>query len=181
VPSGPDDLNPMARYRIVPERSRVWIDARSNVHPIHSATDGLEGHLDLELGPDGTVDLSTPPSGRLSLPVRRLSSGNRMEDRELQKRIDARRYPTIEGVLGEMAPNGGDGSYRVTGDVTFRGTSRPHEDQMTVRPVDDRTIQLDGVSRFDIRQFGMEPPRVLLLKVEPEVDVRVEVVAVKEE
>ena len=70
----------MARYRIVPERSRVWIDARSNVHPIHSATDGLEGHLDLELGPDGTVDLSTPPSGRLSLPVSRLSSGNRMED-----------------------------------------------------------------------------------------------------
>ena len=51
---------------------------------------------------------------------------------------------------------------------------------MTIRPVDDRTIQLAGASRFDIREFGMEPPRVLLLKVEPEVDVRVEIVAVKE-
>ena len=37
-----------------------------------------------------------------------------------------------------------------------------------------------GHDRFDIRDFGMEPPRVLVLKVDPEVDVRVEIVAVKE-
>ena len=28
-----------------------------------------------------------------------------MEDRELQKRIDARRFPTIEGVLDKIAPS----------------------------------------------------------------------------
>ena len=28
---------------------------------------------------------------------------------------------------------------------------------------------------FDIREFGMEPPRILMLKVEPEVTVRVEI------
>ena len=38
----------MALYTIIPERSRVWIDARSSVHPIHSTTDGLEGFVDLE-------------------------------------------------------------------------------------------------------------------------------------
>jgi hypothetical protein len=37
----------VARYTIIPERSRVWIDARSSVHPIHSTTDGLEGFVDL--------------------------------------------------------------------------------------------------------------------------------------
>lgn len=62
----------MARYKIVPERSRVWIDARSNLHPIHSTTEGLEGFVDLELGSDGGVDLSTKPTGKLSLPVSRL-------------------------------------------------------------------------------------------------------------
>ncbi len=79
---------------ISPKRSRVWIQARSNVHPIHSDTDGVEGYIDIELGSDGTFDLSaSSPSGKISLPVDRLKSGNRMEDRELQRRIDARRYP----------------------------------------------------------------------------------------
>ena len=50
----------MARYRIVPERSHVWFDGRSSLHPIHSGTDGLEGYVELEFGPDGVVDLSSP-------------------------------------------------------------------------------------------------------------------------
>ena len=103
-----------------------------------------------------------------------------MEDRELHKRIDSRRYPTIQGVLQQMEPNGAEASYRVSGDITFRGVSRPHEDMMVIRRVDDETISLEGSSRFDIRDFGMQPPKVLMLKVEPEVDIRVEIVAVKE-
>ena len=42
----------MSLYRIVPERSYVWIDARSNIHPIHSKTNGLEGFIDLEMTPE---------------------------------------------------------------------------------------------------------------------------------
>jgi hypothetical protein len=170
----------VTRYRIVPERSRVFIDARSNVHPIHSSTDGLEGHFDFELGLGGALDPSFPPAGTLSLAVERLSSGNRMEDRELYRRIDARRYPSIAGVLQEMTPSADDDCYQVRGDVTFRGVTRPHTDQVTVRAIDERTIELQGMSRFDIREFGMEAPRVLMLKVEPEVDVRVEIIAEKE-
>jgi len=170
----------VARYSIVPERSQVWIDARSSVHPIHTATSGMEGYVELDLGPGGAVDLGRPPSGRLSLAVDRLRSGNRLEDREMLKRIDAKRFPTIEGVLTRMAPDG-PGNYRVSGDVTFRGVSRPHEDIMEIRPVDDRTIRLAGSSRFDVREYGMEPPRVLMLKVEPEVEVRVEIFAVRDD
>jgi hypothetical protein len=49
-----------------------------------------------------------------------------------------------------------------------------------VEVVDDDTIRLNGESTFDIRDFGMEPPRILMLRVEPEVVVRVEIVAVRE-
>ncbi len=171
---------PVARYRIVPEHSHVIFDGRSTLHPIHSSTDGLEGFVDLELKPDGEVDLTKKPLGQLSLQVRRLSSGNVLEDRELQRRLDARRYPTIEGVIGQMGRSGDDGTYRVSGDITVRGVVRHHEDQMTIVSVDPQTIQLSGHSRFDIRDFGMEPPRLLMLKVEPEVEVRVEILAVKE-
>jgi polyisoprenoid-binding protein YceI len=169
------------RYRIVPERSRVWIDARSNVHPIHSSTDGLEGFVELELAAEGGVDLAMKPEAQLSVRVSRLSSGNRMEDREMQKRIDAQRYPTIEGVMDQMEPSGDDRSYRVSGDITFRGVARHFQDDMTVDSIDGQTIQLAGKSRFDIRDFGMAPPRVLMLRMEPEVDVRVEILAVTED
>ena len=170
----------MTRYRIEPERSHVWIDAKSNVHPIHSTTDGLEGYVDLEFAPEGKVDLTAVSAGKLSLSVDRLSSGNRMEDRELHKRIDSRRYPRIEGVLDKIAESDGDGSYRVSGDITFRGVSQPHEDLMQISSLDEETVQLGGSSSFDIRDFGMEPPKMLMLKVEPEVEIRVEIFAVKE-
>ena len=169
----------MARYTIIPERSRVWIDARSSLHTIHSTTDGLEGFVDLAA--DGDAVVGPHPTAQLWFPVTRLSSGNRLDDRELQKRIDARRYPTIDGLLTSMVPVGADGRVRVQGDLVFRGVSRPVEDDMVLTVVDHRTIRLDGESTFDIRDFGMEPPRILMLRVAPEVKVRVEIVAEKEE
>jgi len=158
----------------------MWFDARSNVHPIHSSTDGLEGFVDLEFGQSGELEPTYGPRGQVSLAVSRLSSGNRLEDRELQRRIDSRRFPTIDGVLGAVEHVGDDGSYKVSGDIIFRGVSQHHADLMRISRVDDQTIQLEGKSRFDIRDFGMEPPKVLMAKVEPEVDIRVEIFALKD-
>jgi hypothetical protein len=171
----------VATWKIVPERSRVTIDARSSVHPIHASTEGLEGHVELEFAPDGRLDLSATPAGKVSLRAERLSSGNRLEDREMLKRIDTRRFPVIEGVLRSVGPAGEDGSYVVRGDVSFHGVSREKEGKMVIRALDERAVSLQGSARFDIREWGMEPPRVLMLRVEPEVDVAVDIVARKEE
>ena len=168
----------MARYRIVPGRSRVWIEARSTLHPIRAETDGLQGWLDVEVRRSGQVDLRVTPSGHLELAVAQLSSGNALEDRELRRRIDARRFPTIVGDLTVMAETGEDGRYRVEGDVTFKGVTRRYEDEMTVEALDGRLV-LTGEKTFDVREFGLEPPRILLLKVEPDVRVKVEIVAEK--
>jgi hypothetical protein len=171
----------VARYKIAPEQSHVWIDARSNIHPIHASTDGLEGHIELQLSPGGAVDTVTQVKGKLSLRVDRISSGNRLEDREMQRRINARRFPSIDGVLCTVERSEETDRYRISGDVTFRGVSCRHEDWMSITSIDDETLHLEGTSRFDIRDFGMEPPRMLLLRVEPEVDVRVAIVAIREE
>jgi hypothetical protein len=63
----------------------------------------------------------------------------------------------------------------------LKGATRSHEDEMQVFVVDERTIRLVGESVFDIREFGLEPPRILLLKVEPEVKVAVDIVAARED
>lgn len=170
----------MARYRIVPERSKVFISARSSLHPIDTRSDGLEGFVDLEVQGGGRLNLTVPTKGRVSFPVERMASGNPIEDRELRRRIDARRYPTIEGALTDMHETGRDGRYLVRGDVTFKGSTRSYEDEMAVSQDDDGTLRLTGESIFDIRDFGMDPPRILMLKVEPEVGVRVEILAERE-
>jgi polyisoprenoid-binding protein YceI len=168
----------MPRYRIDPKRSRVWIDARSSLHPIHSETDGLRGWIEFDL--DGDEEGAGAPAGHLELPVEQLRSGNLLEDRELRRRMDARRYPTIAGELTVMREAEGDGRYEVGGELTFRGVTRSYKDEMALEQLDRRTIRLSGRSTFDIRDFGMEPPRILMLKVEPQVAVRVEITAVRE-
>jgi polyisoprenoid-binding protein YceI len=165
----------VTRYRIVPTRSRVWIDARSNVHPIHTEAQGLEGFLDLEVS-DGRVMVDEAPLGHLEFAVENLTSGNGFEDRELRRRIDSRRFPKIAGDLTMMETASDQQNYIVGGDLTFRGVTRSYEDSMTIDVVDG-TVRLAGRSTFDIRDFGMDPPRILMLKVEPEVSVRVEIVA----
>jgi polyisoprenoid-binding protein YceI len=165
------------RYDIDPARSQVSIEARSSLHPIHSETTGLEGFFEGEFIGGGRLNLRVPPEGRLELPVQRLSSGNPLYDREMKRRIDARRFPTISGELREMRDTGHPGRYSVDGEVTFRGVSRPVSDELTLSVPEDGTIVFDGEHVFDIREFGMEPPKILMLKVHPDVTVRVHLVA----
>ena len=165
----------MTRFVVIPERSTVWIEAKSSVHPINTRTDGLEGFVDLAVDSDGRVNPVRTPTGRLSLRVDRLRSGNMLEERELRRRIDARRFPTIDGELLDMRSAGDDDRYAVRGAVTFRGVTKEHEGEMQIS-FQDETVTLVGESTFDIRDYGMEPPRVLMLRVDPMVVVRVEIV-----
>ena len=114
------------------------------------------------------------PSRRASCrcPVERLSSGNALEDRELQRRIDARRFPTIDGELTDAAATPArDGRYVVRGDLTFRGVTNTLRGRDDDRPTSTTArCGSRAESTFDIRDFGMEPPRILMLTVAPEVD-----------
>ena len=139
------------------------------MHPIHSRTEGLEGFVDLDRA-----------QGELSLAVARLRSGNPLEDRELKRRIDASRHPTIDGRLTELHETDTPGRYRVVGEITFKGVTRICEDDITFTSVDDVTMHLEGSTTFDIRDWGMQPPRILLLRVHPEVTVTLDAVAVRE-
>jgi polyisoprenoid-binding protein YceI len=170
----------VARYRIVADRSTVWIDARSSLHPIRSETSGLVGFFTGEVSPAGRIDTASAVSALVELPVAALSSGNPLYDREMRRRVDARRFPVIRGELREIKETGQEGTYLVRGDVTFRGVTRAYEEEVVVRRLDHGALEFSGAHVFDIRDFGMEPPRILMLRVHPEVDVRVRIVAVPE-
>jgi polyisoprenoid-binding protein YceI len=169
----------MPRFRIIPERSRVWLEATSSVHPIHGEASGLSGSIDVQF--DGTgLDLSSSPDIRVELPVEQLKSGNRLEDAEMMRRVDARRYPTIRGVVKDMKSQGVDGRYAVTGDLSFHGVTQTVEGEVTISRADDGTLVIEGERQFDIRDYNVSPPKILMLKVHPEVKVRIRVEAVGE-
>ena len=167
----------MAKYRIDPDRSRLGADARSSLHPIKVQTDGLEGEAEIEIV-DGKVKLDPPPKGRLELDVERLKTGNSLYDRELDRRLEIRRYPRLRGTVKEVKDLGG-GKYHVKGELSFHGTTSQVAGDVTVRVVDDATIEVEGEQTFDMRQFGLDPPNLIVVKVYPDVKVRATVVARK--
>ncbi|HSV67695.1 MAG TPA: YceI family protein [Mycobacteriales bacterium] len=166
----------MATYQIVPGRSTVSIEASSSVHPIHGEASGLVGTIEADIV-DGQVQLASPPVMRLELPVDVLKSGNPLYDKELQRRIESRRYPKISGSAKSISPEDGKGRYHVTGDLTFHGVTRSVEGDIEVEPSGGDALKLSGEQTFDIRQFGIEPPKILMLRVYPDVKVRVNIVA----
>jgi polyisoprenoid-binding protein YceI len=171
----------LARYRIVPERSLFWAEARSSVHPIRVETNGFEGYLELELQ-DGGIKIDAPVSGHVELEVDRLKTGNGLYDRELERKLEARRYPRIKGEVLGVQPVDGGNCYRVSGQVSFHGATKPVEGEVTIRVADGgRVIEADGERAFDIRDYRLEPPKLLMLKVYPDVKVRGHVVAEREE
>jgi hypothetical protein len=54
------------------------------------------------------------------------------------------------------------------------------EGEVTISRADDGTLVIEGEQQFDIRDFKVSPPKILMLKVHPEVKVRIRVEAVDE-
>lgn len=168
----------MGMFRIVPEESRIWVDTSTNLHPIHGEADGLRGEIQAAIA-GGSLDLSVRPRARIELEIERLRSGNPLYDSELRRRLDVRRHPTIVGEVTDVREGGTPGRYRVAGELRFHGVARSVEGEIDLR-ADDRTIEIEGERVFDVRDFGVTPPRLLMLKVEPEVRVRVRILARRE-
>jgi polyisoprenoid-binding protein YceI len=167
----------MARYRVVSERSKLWVDARSSLHPIRVESSALSGAIDLELA-DGSIDLSKPPSGTLELEVESLKTGSRLEDSALERQLEVRKFPRIRGRVREVSAN--RGGYDVRGDLSLHGITKPIDGHVTLRAIDEKTVEVEGEKVIDLRDFGLQPPRILMLKVYPDVKVRAKVVATRE-
>ncbi len=167
------------RFEIVPERSVLLIEARSTVGPISFGAIGLRGHVQAGLQ-GGRIAEDPRPSARLDVPVEELRSGNSLYDAELLRRIDARRFPTLSIDLSELAPVGVEDRYRLWGAASFHGVSRVVEGTATVDVAeheDGTRLVVTGEQAFDIRDFDIASPTVLMLRIYPDVRVRLQLEA----
>jgi polyisoprenoid-binding protein YceI len=163
------------RYRVLPGSSSIETEVRSSLHPIHGRATELAGEVTGEFDGDGAPRLDLPHGGWVEIPVDAIKSGNRLNDMEMQRRAESGRYPTIRFEVTKAWQLDGTGRYRASMAVTAHGRSRAFEEDFSLE-VDGSRLVLQGEHTFDMRDFGVDPPRILTLRVEPQIRVRVRLV-----
>jgi PadR family transcriptional regulator, regulatory protein PadR len=163
-------------WRLIPDRSVILIEVRSTVGPLSFGAIGVSGWVEAAVQ-DGLVRADPPPSSQIVIDVSGLRSGNGLYDAELLRRIDARRFPTATVDLRTCSPSGLIARYHLEGALTFHGATRPVHGTVSVEAVGDRRLIITGEQSFDIRDFALPSPTVLMLRIYPDVRVRLQVEA----
>jgi polyisoprenoid-binding protein YceI len=168
----------MTAYRIESDHSEVFVEARSNVHPIEIRTQGLSGTIEVDVDA-GKLQLSPAPRAAMEIAADLLRSGIELYDKEIHRMIEVRKYRAIKGELretSEITP----GRYKLTGTLQLHGVTRDIDGEVTVRVSDDgATLEIEGTKTLDMRDFNLDPPKILMLEVQPEVAVRAKIRAVR--
>ena len=164
----------MPRYAVLPDKSRVSAEARSSIHPILMQTTGFEGFFEATIE-SGVVRLAAPT--QIKLPVELLKADNAMVDSELRKRLEARKFPYIEGELLQADPLEANKSL-LTGELSLHGVRQKLQvEVMTRASADGNMFEIAGEKIIDMRDFGLDPPKFLFFKVDPRVRIRAWLVA----
>jgi polyisoprenoid-binding protein YceI len=71
----------------------------------------------------------------------------------------------------------GGGRYEAAGQLTLHGERQPVRGTAELRVGEDGELLVDGEVQLDIRDFGLRPPSMFGLKVRPEVEVTLRIVA----
>ena len=168
----------MSKYRIEPAHSELCLEARSNVHPIEIRTQGLIGTIALDIHA-GHLDLSNPPRATLEVEADCLRSGIELYDKEIHRVIDVRKYRSVSAELHEtheIVP----GRYRLTGSLSLRGVTRNVGGEVTLRVRNgDDSLEIEWASTLDTRHFELPLPKILMLEMQPEINVRAKIYAAR--
>jgi hypothetical protein len=75
---------------------------------------------------------------------------------------------------------GADARYQIAGNVTFHGVTRQLRGSVVAHVEPSGDLVVAGEQTFDIRDFRVPSPTILMLKIFPDVRVRLRLEAVRE-
>jgi polyisoprenoid-binding protein YceI len=164
------------RFHVTPNLSAVVVKARSNVGPITFGTTHVSGEIVCRVQGDRLAEIERA-SAYLELPVASLSSGNDLYDAEIHRRMDVRRYPVIRVELTSATQIADADRLLLSGKITLRDELQELHGAVSVGYLDLNTIVVEGEQALDIRDFRIEVPSTLLLKIYPEVLIEMHIEA----
>ena len=143
-------------YEIDPSHSRVGFVARhAMVTKVRGSFNDFEG--------SGYFDAAQPQNSRLELTIQAKSIDTRNADRDAHLRsndfFDMDQYPTITFASTSVVAVD-DTTYRVTGDLTIKGTTKPVVVDLEVAgpatdPFDNQRIGLEGAVTINRKDWGV--------------------------
>jgi DNA-binding PadR family transcriptional regulator len=160
-----------SRYRLVSDRSVALIEVRSTVGPISFGAIGVTGWIEAVVR-NGLVVVDHRPAGCIEIDVTGLRSGNGLYDAELSRRIEARRFPLATVALRECTASSVGARYQLEGELTFHGITRMVQGTVRVEADPSDRLVITGEQVFDMRDFDIPSPTVLMLRIYPDVRVR---------
>ena len=159
-------------HSLIAERSAVLLSVNTSVGPVAFGANGLEGFIEAVVD-EGRIDPGAPAAAHLELQVNRLTSGNSAYDGELRRQIDARRFPTAYVDLHRAAAlDGASPTLRVAGEITLRGITVPAEGVVVAELPEPGLVVVTGEETLNISDFGIPPPSLFMIKIDPEVKLR---------
>lgn len=143
-------------YTIDPAHSRIGFVAR------HAMVTKVRGSFN-EFEGSGYFDAENPANSRFTLTIKAASIDTRSADRDAHLRgndfLDMERYPEIT-YASTVVEQLDDTHYRVTGDLTIKGVTRPVAIDLeftgaAVDPFGNQRIGLEGSTTINRKDFGV--------------------------
>ena len=166
------------RFEVVAADSSLTFFALSTAQSAYGKTTELTGFIDAAWNVDGSLAADPAPRMHVEFRVDSLRTGNDLQDREMWKLIDIRRFPKIAGDLRQFSPGAVRGRYTAAGQITLAGLARAYESEFRLER-DGKRVILDGELQIDVRDFGLKPINLLVLRVAPLVRVKLHLVAAR--
>jgi hypothetical protein len=163
------------RFEVVSADSSLTFFALSSAQSAYGKTTALSGYINAAWNADGTLAAEPSPRMHVEFRVESLRTGNDLQDREMWKLIDSKRFPKIAGDLRSFAPGSVRGRYTAAGQITLAGLARSYESEFRLER-ELKRLTLDGELMIDVRDFGLKPINLLVLSVAPLVRVRLHLV-----
>ena len=157
------------RWVPVPGKNLVSFDASHVLGDFSGASEQATGEFEGDI-----ADLKKGVTGWLAVPVRTIKTGDDSRDRDLWKALEHERFPEIRFAIERVetsfpsVSDQNDVLLTIHGTLTIHGVSRPMTFPGRVR-LREGKLWVRGENRIKMSDFGVTPPRRLLLKVKDSV------------
>jgi YceI-like domain len=166
------------RFEVASLESSLTFFATSTLFPVYGKAADFSGYVEAAWNENGALALRPSPRMYLELRVESLRTGNDLQDREMWKLIDSKRFPKIFAELRELSTGALPGRYVAAGLITLAGLGRRYDGELLLSRAGDE-VRVSGDISVDVRDFGLKSMNLLVLSVEPLVRVRLRLVARK--
>jgi hypothetical protein len=166
------------RFEVLRSDSSLTFFALSSAQSVYGRTTELSGAIEALWNADGMLAFEPRPQMHVEFRVESLRTGNELQDQEMWKLIDSKRFPKIAADLRATSAGTLQGRYGGVGQVTLAGLARTYEGEFRLER-DGKRVTIDGDLEVDVRNFGLKPIQLLVLSVAPLVKVRLHLVAAR--